>query len=174
VCICPDALIKDGTFINARVPKFIKDYLKRGKELESTVVHHWEYGVDLELIPATDPFNGCRFEVFEFNAAGVTFEGRQKTLSRMFDLASSGEEIDVLCAREPSNKYDPNAIALFWQENGNKNQIGYVPKRDAASIVELLSSGGGLVSMDFLEMGEMANGTVWVKLQIVISLNGEK
>lgn len=61
--------------------------------------------------------------------AGVTFEGRQLVL----EVTRVGDP--VMLRPEPSNKYDPHAIAVWVaHEDAAALQIGYVPKEIAAEI----------------------------------------
>lgn len=60
--------------------------------------------------------------------AGVTFEGRQQIIAQL-----TGNEPCRL-QPEPTNKYDPNAIAVHVAINGTVCHIGFVPKELAAVI----------------------------------------
>ncbi|RCK40486.1 HIRAN domain-containing protein [Thalassospira xiamenensis] len=48
------------------------------------------------------------------------------------DTLFDEESPDIIIEREPTNPYDINAIAVFSLINGEKHQLGYLPKPDAA------------------------------------------
>lgn len=65
--------------------------------------------------------------------AGVTFEGRQAFLAEL----TAGDPVQL--RPEPSNTFDPNAIAVFAvTRQGATYQIGYVPKELAADVSQVL------------------------------------
>ena len=45
-----------------------------------------------------------------FRVAGVSFDGRQEFLKKIFE---SKEKLDLLFEREPDNPYDANAIKVM-------------------------------------------------------------
>lgn len=63
---------------------------------------------------------------FFTKVVGVTFENRQKVCRNL----TEGQKL--LLVPEPSNKFDPNAVAVFTEE---KVQVGYIPASNSASIV---------------------------------------
>lgn len=63
--------------------------------------------------------------------AGVTFENRQNYVKKL----RVGEKVKLI--REPNNKYDKNAVAVY---NLNNNQLGYIPKELAKSISDKMSA----------------------------------
>lgn len=66
----------------------------------------------------------------ETTIAGVTFEGRQAQLEE----EHVGNEITL--KREPANRYDKNAIAVWSRQS--KKQLGYVPRRVAAELAPIM------------------------------------
>lgn len=58
-----------------------------------------------------------------FNVAGVTFEGRQEFLKKLFNNCSKSV---VKFVREPDNKYDQCAIKVVV----DGMHVGYVPRKD--------------------------------------------
>lgn len=60
--------------------------------------------------------------------AAVTFEGRQEYLKRL--------DINDPCriVIEPTNQYDPNALAVHVAHNGEVWHVGFVPKEVAAEL----------------------------------------
>jgi hypothetical protein len=62
--------------------------------------------------------------------AGVTFEGRQEWIQSAF------VNQPVMIAPEPTNKYDPNALAVYLASNDpdGAKHVGYIPKEIAAEI----------------------------------------
>ena len=74
---------------------------------------------------------------FNFHVAGVTYEGRQAV------CAKCRVNDRVLLVREPTNRYDPNAVivALMYYDDAVGHitpQIGYVPKTLAREIAPIL------------------------------------
>lgn len=67
-------------------------------------------------------------KVLNVRVVGVTFEGRQDIIKRLH-----GDEPCRL-EPEPTNAYDPNAIAVMVALPDGVQQIGYLPK-DIAAIV---------------------------------------
>jgi hypothetical protein len=67
---------------------------------------------------------------YEFYVAGVQFH----QLKQCIDEIEVGEVLDLM--PEPTNKYDPNAIALhYYSDVKNKGfMIGYVPGKQSAEI----------------------------------------
>ncbi len=68
--------------------------------------------------------------------AGVTFEGRQEIIDTMV-----GNEVAMLIP-EPTNPYDPNAIAVWVafppESMQDKAQIGYLPKEVAKQVAPMI------------------------------------
>lgn len=63
---------------------------------------------------------------------GVSYEGRQAHLARLV-----GNE-PVRLVPEPTNKYDPNAIAVHIAVGGEVLHCGYIPREIAAEIAPLM------------------------------------
>lgn len=60
--------------------------------------------------------------------------------------------------REPDNKHDPNAIAIYAE--GARNKSGYVPAARAKTLARLLDGGTDLVAMSVRGSGHGTDGTV--------------
>lgn len=79
------------------------------------------------------------FEYIEFNAAGVTFEDRQKILKELYEKNMA---YDVVLVPEPGNAYDPNAIQVVLQYTlldvlGKVSAVaGYIPADKQEEIKE--------------------------------------
>lgn len=69
--------------------------------------------------------------------AGVTFEGRQSVLRRLYRDQVQGAPMQVDLHREAGNAFDPNAIQVIV----NGYHVGYVPKRLAASLAPRMDAG---------------------------------
>lgn len=118
-----------------------------------------------------------------FNVAGVTFGERQKVLEDFYrNKYRSGGEYPVCLMKEEGNEYDPNAVAVLLQVDGDPYgqkkpgwvQVGYVPRElnltvrrkwDAISGMRVagagVSSGGRIglsVAVDFDEDMECGDG----------------
>ena len=73
----------------------------------------------------------------EFYIAGVQFHNSDNVKDQM----KEGDEL--IMRPEPDNKYDPNAVALLWNNNGTEDDtmIGYVPAKFSGEIsADLLTS----------------------------------
>ena len=64
--------------------------------------------------------------------AGVTFCDRQQHIANL----KVGDRLKLI--REPSNKFDNNAIQVFDVEN---NQLGFIPKEIAATVAPEMDDG---------------------------------
>ena len=62
---------------------------------------------------------------FYTKLAGVTFEGRQLVIRNLNRMGMLDPGSTLVLKREPSNPYDPFAVAVFAS---NGQQIGYLPK----------------------------------------------
>lgn len=62
-----------------------------------------------------------------FRVAGVSFDGRQEFLKKIFE---SKEKLDLSFEREPENPYDSNAIKVMVNLEGELFRVGYMPKKD--------------------------------------------
>lgn len=60
--------------------------------------------------------------------------------------------------REPDNKHDPNAIAIYAE--GARNKAGYVPAARAKTLARLLDGGTDLVAISVRGSGHGTDGTV--------------
>lgn len=76
--------------------------------------------------------------------SGVTFEGRQSTIAQL-----RGNE-PCRIVPEPTNKYDPNALAVHVAVKGEIKHVGYIPKELAAQIAPLLD--GEQIMVHILEI----------------------
>ncbi len=99
--------------------------------------------------------------------AGVTYEGRQDVIARL-----KGNE-PARIVPEPTNKYDPNALAIHVAvAPGEIKHVGFVPRDLAAQIapfldgeqvmVELLEVTGGFEIRD----GEIAARGLRIRIEI--------
>jgi len=69
---------------------------------------------------------------FHSKIAGSTFAKSQEILRIMKD------QDKVYCKREPDNKFDENAIALF---NEKKEKLGYIPSTTAKDLATQMDNG---------------------------------
>lgn len=103
--------------------------------------------------------------IVQFSVKGVTYEGRQKTLS----LLTGREPVRIVA--EPENPFDSNALAVKVAYEGEILHIGYVPKERAADIAPELDGEsvdgrieritGGWTMRD----GSQANFGIWVEFE---------
>ena len=75
--------------------------------------------------------------VIEVGIAGVTFEGRQDVLRRMYQAQEDGAALSGRLSREPDNPYDPNAVRVYIGEM----HVGYIPKALAAKLAARIDAG---------------------------------
>jgi single-stranded-DNA-specific exonuclease len=91
--------------------------------------------------------------VINTKVAGVTFENRQSLISKL-----KGNE-PCRISPEPSNKYDPNAIAIHVAYNGEVLHIGYLSKELAAQIAPYLDGEALMCSIAEITGGfELSDG----------------
>lgn len=97
---------------------------------------------------------------------GVTFEGRQNLIAQL-----KGNE-PCRISPEPSNKYDPNALAVHVAYNGGVLHIGYVSKELAAQIAPHLEGEALMVKIAEItggfefESGETASYGVRLRIEL--------
>ncbi len=70
-------------------------------------------------------------EAIDTKIVGVTFEGRQSVCAGLF----SGARLSLV--REPYNAYDPNAIAVLFENE----KCGYISKSLASKLAPLMDGG---------------------------------
>lgn len=80
-------------------------------------------------------------KVLHTKVAGVTYEGRQSLIERI--RATDPCRLQP----EPTNKYDPNAIAVMVAHAGEIWHIGYVPKELAAQIAPYIDGEALMVTI---------------------------
>lgn len=86
---------------------------------------------------------------------GVTFEGRQEIIKRLV-----GNEPCKIVA-EPSNRYDPNALAVLVAYDGQVHHVGYVPREIAAEIAPHLEGEDTLAQLVEVNGGfEQSDGSI--------------
>ncbi|MDQ0418765.1 hypothetical protein J2Z48_002969 [Croceifilum oryzae] len=68
----------------------------------------------------------------ETRVAGPMYEGRQELIAQM------NEETSLHLEREPSNEYDPNAVAIYAAISGKSEKIGYVHAYISETIAPLM------------------------------------
>jgi len=67
--------------------------------------------------------------------------------------------------REPSNKFDKNAIMINWQNQ----QLGYIPRSDNKPLVALMDQGKQL-SAEIVTLSKSTNP--WKRIKLAIYVNG--
>lgn len=86
---------------------------------------NWLEGVTKQIARGTQP--GTLQRYMEARLAGVTFEGRQETITGL------REGDTVWLRREPDNPHDPNAVHV---ERRSGASLGYLPANVAAEVAE--------------------------------------
>ncbi len=74
---------------------------------------------------------------FEVAVVGVTFEGRQGILAELHTEQEGGSWIAGQLQREPENRFDPNAVAVY----AGGRHIGFIPKALAAKLAVQMDDG---------------------------------
>lgn len=86
--------------------------------------------------------------VLNTKVAGVTYEGRQDIIA-----ALKGNE-PCRIVPEPTNPYDPNALAVHVAvEQGVVKHVGYIPREMAAQIAPYLEGEALMVSLSEITGG---------------------
>ena len=93
----------------------------------------------------------------DFAVQGVTFENRQAIIAEL------SENTPLELSPEPSNPYDPNAVAILFE--GKK--IGYVPREYAGYISKLLKQGEKLYIV-VIKIWEKLTSSGLIRIPIVI------
>jgi len=75
------------------------------------------------------------FESREFFVAGVQYH----ELKRCIRQLKNGDSLSLTL--EPSNKYDPNAVRIEFNDVDNQYQIGYIPKKFSSEISAAIEVG---------------------------------
>jgi hypothetical protein len=90
----------------------------------------------------TQPFDPIKTRV-----AGVTFDNRDGTPRQPF-IRRVKKDDRLTLAREPENPFDPNAIAVRWEDPaGDVRQLGYVPRALAAVLAPLVDEGATITAL---------------------------
>jgi len=71
----------------------------------------------------------------EFFVAGVKFHEYKNVLNSM----SKGNTLQLI--PEPENKFDPNAVKIYFDNGDKAGFIGYVPKKFSSEVSALLEVG---------------------------------
>jgi hypothetical protein len=98
--------------------------------------------------------------------AGVTYEGRQNTIA-----ALRGDE-PCRIVPEPTNPYDPNALAVHVATADGVKHVGFIPRHLAKDIAPLLEGEAVMVQIYSITGGfELSDGdTAAYGLQVVVEL----
>jgi HIRAN domain len=111
-----------------------------------------------------------RTQTLVFRVAGVTFDNRQATIARL-----RGDE-PVRVVPEPTNKFDPNALAvLVAVAPGDVRHVGYVPRELAARIAPFLEGEAVMAEIRQITGGfeTWDHGTASLGLLIAVSFPEE-
>ena len=73
---------------------------------------------------------------------GSTLHYGQEYLQDVMAGAIAFNESEIRLVREPSNKYDPNAVAVWWRNDHEAKQLGYVARNQAPTVARCLDNGG--------------------------------
>ena len=89
-----------------------------------------------------------------FNVAGVQFH----KLKTVHTDINEGMQLDLV--PEPENEYDPNAVAIKF----NDTMLGYVPKKFSAEVAAILETTGASCKVTKLDMAMKP----WEQLEVEI------
>lgn len=118
--------------INSRVlnPRSRYFYCHRQSTRNPTLVRAFTDSSDTALASRLKLMDTHQFELIRI--VGVSFEGRQSILARLH------REQGLAFIKEPSNPYDPNAVAVSTL---NGTSIGYIPRDNTSRFVQDLCFG---------------------------------
>ena len=110
---------------------------------------------------------------FEFSVVGVTFEGRQDLLAKLYAIQEKGDTVLAgRLKREMENRFDPNAVAVEVEAN----QVGYIPKSLAAKLAARIDTGESIdvVGVRIIK-GDKDERTVYgARIDVEIQAENEK
>jgi hypothetical protein len=109
---------------------------------------------------------------FEVAVVGVTFEGRQDILVKLYSIQEEGTNLTGRLKRESENRYDSNAIAAEVEGR----QIGYIPKALAVKLAAHIDAGESLdvVGVRIIK-GDKDNRTVYgARIDVEMQAENEK
>lgn len=115
------------------------------------------------------------YQTIEFNAAGVTFEGRQNILHNLKTTLRKNPNQTAFArfVRERNNKHDTNAIKIlvYTQDSNGKIRwypIGYVPKATAAKLAPMMDNGARIYNDRFDIIGGAYDSNLGCKIYATI------
>ncbi len=73
---------------------------------------------------------------------GSTLHYGQEYLQDVMAGAIAFNESEIKLIREPRNRYDANAIAVWWKGDGEARKLGYVDKKQAVVVARCMDNGG--------------------------------
>lgn len=117
----------------------------------------------------------------QLRVVGVTFKNEDKTsrqeiLGNLYDdiwLEGREDEIEVRLKREPANKHDANAIAVFIDRpQGYEGQVGYISRENNEVLAPQMDDGLFRVAT-IADMGCMRGGRVWMAIDVEVSTGND-
>ena len=100
-----------------------------------------------------------------YDVVGVTFEGRQEILDKFFkNTYKIGGSYAVRLVREPDNKYDKNAVAVYLDLGGSDfKQVGYISKQENQ---KLIADFGKMKTASVASMGPNSFGDIGLTIKV--------
>lgn len=74
----------------------------------------------------------------QFTIAGVKFHEYKQCLNDI----TEGDTLKLV--PEPANKFDPNAVAIYFDNGAKQSMLGYVPKRFSSEVSAMIEVGQNL------------------------------
>lgn len=105
----------------------------------------------------------------KLKVVGVTFTN-EDGLSRQGIIATLNNDDKIILRREPTNRYDTNAVAVFAEHGYDIYQVGYIGK-DYSSILAPMMDAGTQLEAKIGEIGFYKNNHY---LSIIINEVGPK
>jgi hypothetical protein len=94
----------------------------------------WRHpGSDWVYLPKFDKDNECKLVC-------ISDMGHREAVKPLIKSVTVGRDYSISLKREPTNRYDSNAIQVVDQTNGSDVVIGYLPKEVAAVISDRYSA----------------------------------
>jgi len=88
------------------------------------------------LVPAAIELRPRPLLLQESPLAGFQYHQGRRIWSRL----SEGDPLRLV--REPGNRFDPRAVALYWREH----KLGYLPRRENVTVAQMLDRGQALAA----------------------------
>jgi len=102
----------------------------------------------------------------QFFIAGVQFHDLPKVANAIKETFDNlGGYYNLMLVPEPTNKFDPNAVAIKCVENNTVVMLGYVPKKFSSEVSAMIEAG---VELECLVTAITPSAKPWEMCSVVI------